>query len=344
MLGSMTSLASPVPSAPRGRHASPGALRLAVCYLTVVACLPYITLKMIWLAGGTVGVNDVGMMHSPATVFVNALTLGMDAVAILIVVAFTYGWGMRVPAWLVVVPIWVGTGFLVPLGLGVPLGTGLQLALGQGSPMSSASASELQPWVFMVVYSGFITQGVGLTVSFAGYARTRWPEVFALRARDAKASPADVMRRFLAWAATVPMAFAAVVDLYWAFGGDGGRAVHLNTAQQVFQGVNGAVLAGGAVGAVLLVQRKSGRLFRPLLATWLGAGAGFSNGLFAALSPMDKTITTLMHLDGEAGLLGGLVTGVVAASLVAERASEKAAEPMAGSAGQSARPTASSTP
>ncbi|MFC5180997.1 hypothetical protein [Actinomadura harenae] len=337
----MTTIAPPLPSAPRGRHGSPGPLRLAIAYLTCAACAPYIVLKLIWLFGGNLGVNEAGWMHTTKVEVANAITLTLDATAILIVLAFTFGWGLRLPSWLVVVPIWVGTGLLSPLALGVPVGAMVQFVSGEGSPTSTASASALDPWVFAVVYGGFVTQAIGLTIAFVFYARARWPEVFALTARDVPAGPADVMRRFLVWAAAVPLTFAAIVDLFWAFGG-GGRAEDLSTAQQVFQFVNGAILLAGAAGAVALVQRRRGRLLVPLVATWVGGGAGFSYGLFTSMVAADPDTTTLMNLQALTALLGGLVIALAGASLIAERAAGRAAG--VGADGQSASPTASSTP
>ncbi|MEV4256916.1 hypothetical protein AB0J52_27450 [Spirillospora sp. NPDC049652] len=338
----MTTFAQPVPSAPRGRHGSPGALRLAIAYLTCAACVPYIVLKLTWLLGGNVGVNDTGMMHSTKVEVANAITFALDTTTILIALAFTYGWGRRLPSWLVVVPIWVGTGLLAPLAVGIPLGTIVQFALGEGSPTSSSGASALDPWVFAVVYGGFITQAVGLTAAFVFYAKARWPEAFALLARDVPAGPTDVMRRFLAWAAAVPMAFVVVVDLYWAFGGDGGRTTALSTTQQVVQFVDAAIALAGAAGALVLVHRRRGRLIVPMAATWIGGGAGFGYGLFTCMVAADPDTTTLMNLDALAGMLGGLVIALAGASLIAERAAERIAA--AGGDGQSASPTASSTP
>lgn len=339
----MTTFAESVPPASRGRHRSPGALRLAIAYLTCAACVPYLTLKTDWLFGGNIGVNDVGMMHSTKVVVVNAITVLLDATTILLALTFAYGWGRRLPSWLVVVPMWVGTGLLAPLALSLPLGTIVQFAMGEGSPTSSASASALDPWVFAVVYGGFITQAVGLAIAFVLYARARWAEVFAMEARDVPASPADVMRGFLTWASVAPMVFAVVVDLYWAFGGDAGRRTELSTTQQVIQFVNAAIAFAGIAGALMLVRRRSGRLIVPLIATWVGGGAGFSYGLFTCLVAADPETTTLMNLEALAGMLGGLVIALSGASLIAERAGERVVR-SGGDEAQSASPTASRTP
>ena len=61
-------------------------------------------LKVVWLSGGTIGVADVSMMREPSMIALNAVTAGMDLVAIVIAMAFTHRWGLRIPAWLVLPP------------------------------------------------------------------------------------------------------------------------------------------------------------------------------------------------------------------------------------------------
>src|SRR4029453_3589939 len=87
--------------------------RLVVGYATVVVALPYLSLKIVWLAGGTLGVADRAMMQHAGMIALNAITAGMDLVAIAIALAFTHSWGLKLPAWLVLPPMWVATGFLL---------------------------------------------------------------------------------------------------------------------------------------------------------------------------------------------------------------------------------------
>ncbi|WP_203933727.1 hypothetical protein [Virgisporangium ochraceum] len=74
-------------------------------------------------------------------------------------------WGMRIPVWLLAVPMWVGAGLLAPFVVLMPAAVVL-------APPDSPDA-ELQPWVFVVVYGSFIVLGVGLTVALPLYARAR---------------------------------------------------------------------------------------------------------------------------------------------------------------------------
>ncbi|MCP9954531.1 hypothetical protein LUX33_43155 [Actinomadura madurae] len=89
----MTVSAHPLPGRARAAHGGPGRLRLAVCAATIAACVPYLTIKIAWLSGGTVGWNDASAAEDTALYAGNAITMGMDAVAVLVAMAFTFPWG-----------------------------------------------------------------------------------------------------------------------------------------------------------------------------------------------------------------------------------------------------------
>ncbi|MFD0853265.1 hypothetical protein ACFQ07_13575, partial [Actinomadura adrarensis] len=111
-------------------------VRLAFCYLTLAACLPYLTLKALWLSGADIGLDAeaADQMHSAKFMVANAVTMGMELTAVLVAFTFTYPFGRRLPAWLVLFPMWVGTGLLAPIALGAPLGMLVQAVAG-GSPL-----------------------------------------------------------------------------------------------------------------------------------------------------------------------------------------------------------------
>jgi hypothetical protein len=144
--------------------------RLIVGWAAVLGTVPYLALKFAWLAGSTVGVVDVQAFAVPSVVALNAVTAAMDLVAVVVALAFTYPWGQRVPALLVLVPIWVGTGFLAPIVVLLPM-TGVSLGAAPADPV-------LASWVQPVVYAGFGWQGLMLMIAFVLYARERWPWVF----------------------------------------------------------------------------------------------------------------------------------------------------------------------
>ncbi|WP_153530924.1 hypothetical protein [Actinomadura macrotermitis] len=317
--------------------AGPGRFRVAVCAATIAACVPYLVLKIAWLSGSTVGWNDAAAARGSALAVGNAVTMGMDAVAVGAALAFTFAWGRRLPAWLVVVPIWFGTGLLAPIVLGVPLGTVLQ-ALIDGTAPVRGSAGGLQGWVYAMVYGGFTCQGLGLLTAFVPYARLRWADVFALRTADVPRGATHAVQAFLAHAAAVPTLAYAALQLVWACGGTAGQPAGegMNITQRTVAGAYGLLALAGAAGLLAIVHRRGGRLYVPVLAAWTGAGATFAWSLYMLIitvgTPdfLDARSTPLTGLALLCGVLGGLVTGLAGAFFLAER--------------QSARPTASSTP
>lgn len=230
-------------------------VRHAIGWAAVVATVPYLALKTIWLAGGTVGVVDVDAFGEPSAFVLNAVTAGMDVVAILVALLFTCGW--RVPGLLVLVPIWVGTGFLVPIAVMVP---GMDF---------SAPQSFLEPWVQPLVYGGFAFQGLMLAIAFVFYARERWAYVFLLDTADI---PAAGVVRLLAGHVGVLLAAAAAVR--YLAGGDF---------------VFGAFALAAAAGSLVITHRVRGRFWVPVAAAWVGAGSLFAWGSWSAVNALAET-------------------------------------------------------
>ncbi|MEU5878068.1 hypothetical protein [Spirillospora sp. NPDC047279] len=282
-------------------------LRRALCLLTAAACAPYITLKLIWLAGGDLGVSGDAAteMHSATFVAANAITMGMEIVAVVIVFAFTYPWGRRIPAWLVLAPMWVGTGLLAPIALGVPLGLAAQAVAG-GSPIpENDDSGDMSGWVFAVVYGGFVLQAITLLAAFVLYARARWPEAFrrpVIRAGGTRAP--QVL--FVNGASVVAVA-CGVTQVLWAFtGGEfGGDTAYETVAQRTFAAVGGLLALAGAAGALALVHGRGSRPVLALTAAWTGAGHLLAGGLFAGAAGAAGAVNMY-------GALAGLLLGVAA--------------------------------
>jgi hypothetical protein len=268
----------------------PRIARLVACYGAIAACLPYLTLKIAWLAGSTVGTVGHGTAEMGDTRHVvgNAITLCLDLVAIAVALAFTYRWGQRLPAWLVLAPIWVGTGLLAPIALGAPLGAVVQGIAG-GSP--TGSDNGLRGWVYAIVYGGFTLQAIMLLAAFVLYARARWARVFRMRTGDLRADVHRPGRKLLANATAVVATGYGVLQLVWALSGGalGGDPAAVRTAaQQTFWAAQGPLSMAGALGLLTMVHRwghgpRAGRLLAPLAATWVGAGVLFASGLYAAM-------------------------------------------------------------
>jgi hypothetical protein len=284
--------------------------RLVACYGAIAACVPYLTLKIAWLAGSAVGTVGHGTAEMGDTRHVvgNAVTMGMDVVAIVVAAAFTYRWGQRLPAWLVLVPIWVGTGLLAPIALGVPLGVVVQ-GLAGGSP--APADNGLQGWVYGVVYGGFTIQAIMLLAAFVLYARTRWAQVFRMRTRDLRVEVIRPSQILLANAAAVVATGYGVMHLVWAVSGGalGGYPAAVQTAlQKTFWAAQGPLSIAGAIGLLTLVHRwghgpRTGRFLLPLGATWVGTGVMFASGLYAAMvqggtSPVRLLVLLLSAVTG----------------------------------------------
>lgn len=253
----------------------------------MVGTIPYLALKTIWLTGGTIGVVDTAAFDEPSAFVLNAVTAGMDVIAILVALLFTYGW--RVPGLLVLVPIWVGTGFLIPIAVMLP---GMDF---------SAPQSFLEPWVQPLVYGGFAFQGLMLVIAFVFYARERWGFVFLLDTADIPAAGAVRMI-----ATHVGALLAAAAAVRYLAGGD-----------LVF----GAFALAAAAGALVMTHRIKGRFWVPVVVTWLGAGSLFAWGSWSAVNAIAATFLArnapvwppLLDLTG--GALIGLTSLSVFAGL-----------------------------
>ncbi|MFV2176901.1 hypothetical protein ACFHW2_05010 [Actinomadura sp. LOL_016] len=341
----------------RGRtvaREAPGRLRLAVCAATIAACVPYLTIKLAWLSGGTVGWNDAEAARDSTLYVGNAVTMAMDAAAVAVVLAFTFRWGLRLPPWLVLAPIWIAAGLLAPIAIAVPPAA-VVMAFGDAAP-ASGSPDALQGWVFGVVYTGFTLQGIGLLTAFVLYARVRWGDVLAARTQDVAVGATHGLQGLLTRTAMVFAVVFAAANLYWAFGGTAGRpdgpTGDMNVAQHILAGA-GAVLAVAGAGALLLVLRRAHRprrFVRPLAVAWIGSAATFAWPLYSLVivlvQPGDMGHDTAVgtNLMSLAGMFAGLLTGLAGAALLAEHAAARPAGAAAAAAGQRARPTASSTP
>lgn len=356
---------------PQGRAVAPeapGRLRLAVCAATIAACVPYLTIKLAWLSGSTVGWNDAEAARDSTLYVGNLVTMAMDAVAVVIALAFTFRWGLRLPAWLVLAPTWIAAGLLAPIAIAVPPAA-VVMAFDEPAPASGAQ-DAMQGWVFGMVYTGFTVQGIGLLTAFVLYARARWGDVLAARTQDVAVGATHGLQVLLARTAMVFAVAFAAPNLYWAFGGTAGRpdgpTGDMNVAQHILAGA-GAALAVAGAGALLLVLRRAERprrFVRPLAVAWAGSAATFAWPLYTLVivlvqpGEMGHDMAAATNLTSLAGIFAGLLGGLAGAALLAEHAAAgrpgrtgtgRAADvpadvPAVRPAGYSARPTASSTP
>ncbi|MFF4365732.1 hypothetical protein [Streptomyces sp. NPDC001594] len=286
----------------------------------LAATLPYLTLKAAWLAGSRAGIPDGSILLSGGTALAvgNAVTLAMDACVILLVLVLTRPWGLRVPGPLLTVPVFVATGLLTPIVLGYPAQL-LVKALGMGADEAVRAAREpfLDPWVFAVVYGGFIIQAIALAGLFVPYARERWGR----RWQGALGRPLPPPTGVVAGAAALAGAVAGAVQLYWAFGGTGWlpgeRAAAYSAESGVVSGAHAICAFAAAAGALLLARggRRAARW--PLALAWTGGAAALSWGAWTLIAVLGVNLgegepsTTGFFLTYADQMITGLLTGAV---------------------------------
>ncbi|WP_316520482.1 hypothetical protein [Kitasatospora brasiliensis] len=293
------------------------AVRAGAAWTAVAATVPYLTLKTLWLTGHPVGTDDPAAMDR--LWLVNLLTVGMDAIAVALALAFVRPWGRRAPAGLVAFPMWVATGLLGTILVALPPYLLSLLLLGPESGSGDPDDQGPGDWVFLLVYGGFAVQGVALLTAFALYARRRWAGLLRERIGDLPDSPTLSVQRVLACVAGLLAAGVAAARAYWALGGTAGLPQAMvedrNRGMAVMDGV-AAVMAVAAVAALLVLVfrvRPERRLLRPLLVVWTAAGSlfGWGGWQLVALGVSTTRVTELRMA------VPGLLPLVEAAQVVA---------------------------
>ncbi|MGW7820678.1 hypothetical protein ACWGLF_21705 [Streptomyces puniciscabiei] len=301
----MTISTAPVPT-------GVSALRRSLRFVAVAACLPYLSLKLAWIAGSHLGIPDGSPLleHRLTMALINGLTVLMDATVVVLALLLTRPWGRRVPAWLLAVPMWLAVGLLAPIMVGFPL----QLALHSGEDGHSDGKPFLADWVFGVVYSGFIVQGLALGTLFAGYAGERWGHLWRGRVGElpAGSGPAKAQRRTAVTAALAAL-FPGAVRLLCACGAadlDGGGHRSMQCVYVLF-------LAAAVTGAWQLAFRRGRGLpvAVPLTLAWTGSGAVacWAGWVWLAVLVSGDRPTALTDLT----YAGQMVSGFLVASVIA---------------------------
>ncbi|WP_232662150.1 hypothetical protein [Pseudonocardia sp. TRM90224] len=278
----------------------PAGLERALGWAAAAGTVPYLALKGIWLFGGHAGVADPALLADPSVLVLNVVTAVMDLLVIVLALALVYPWGRRLPAWTLLLPVWVGTGFLAPMAIAVV--PGLLLEASEAPP---ATMPQLESWVQPMVYSGFAWQGVFLIAAFVLHARRRWDA--AVRVPGAPSGP---LGQVLAVVAVGGMATAAVSALLRLVDG-----VASGTASGAFIGAVHAGLGVAAIaGMIALVKGRAERRWLAVGGVFAGSAAPFSWGLWAAVTMMGTTVfdgtNALAGMAGLSGLLGGFALAV----------------------------------
>ncbi|MYS35485.1 hypothetical protein K388_02494 [Streptomyces sp. KhCrAH-43] len=312
---------------------TPLSARSALRTVAITACLPYITLKTAWLAGSHVGIPDGSVLldHRALMAVANGGSVLMDGAVVVLALLLTRPWGLRVPAWLLALPMWTATGLLLLIMTGYPLQL-LVLALGgNGGGAGTAGRPVLHEWVSAVVYGGFILQGLSLGALFALYARDRWGHLWRGTLGELPDSPTAPALRAGAVAAALLALVPGTMHLLWAAGSTAGlsadRAAGRDSGFHVLEALYVLWTAVAAAGVLLLAFRRSALPLRvPLAAAWGGSGvmACWGGWLSAtSLTSADDAAqqpTAAMVLTYAVQMLVGTLMVTLGAYFLAERA------------------------
>ncbi|GAA3148802.1 hypothetical protein ACFQ0X_33340 [Streptomyces rectiviolaceus] len=314
--------------------------------LAILAALPYLSLKIAWIAGSHIGIPEGSSLleHRTTMIFANGLTLLMDASVILLALLLTRPWGLRTPAWLLVFPMWAATGLLTPIMAGFPLQLVVRALGGSvyrpSAEDGSGSGAFLDEWVFGVVYGGFILQGLALGALFVLYARDRWGHIWRGRVWDLpRATARRSLQRGTAIAAALLAVAPATLNLLWVTGSTFGlseaRTEERTTDFYVLEALDLLYLAAAVAGGLLIAFRWVPALpvKVPLALAWLGSGAVACWGgwlLFASLGGSDDIAeqpTALMILTYAVRMIVGTLVVTLGVRFFKERAGAADREP-----------------
>ncbi|KES03448.1 hypothetical protein BU52_30485 [Streptomyces toyocaensis] len=270
-----------------------------------IAVTPYLLIKIVWTFGFFIPTEEMGGADWRA---INAATAFLAAVGIVLAMAFSRPWGERLPAWLVALPVWVGTGLLVPMLLLAPV-------LGPAAMNRDQDAGSPDFWIYeqILVMISLVGVGVGLPVALAGYARARWPE--ALRGPLRCAEPVGGTRQLqvtLARLVAVGCVLLACVKVFWAAGGTLGLdADELDRRDLWWHMLSLSTAAWALAGAwgilVLTAHRGSRRFLPPMAAAWVSSGMLFAYSVYNLL-----TLTDMQQPSPELPIAGALARDVSA--------------------------------
>ncbi|MER7948529.1 hypothetical protein ABTY59_14185 [Streptomyces sp. NPDC096079] len=300
--------------------------RRALRALAILACLPYISLKIAWVAGGRLGIpaGSVLLERPQLMAIVNAISVVADALVVVLALLLTQAWGRRFPAWLLALPMWGATGLLTPIMTGYP--TQLAVALVTGDEKATAPAEPfLDDWVFAVVYGGFILQGLALGTLFALYARDRWGHLWRGRLGELPAHASGSGAKALAAAGAVVALVPAALHLLWATGSTTGlsarRIAERDSDFRVLEAQWVAFLVAAVVLVLFLVLRRPARLrVRTTLAlTWTASGAVGCWGAYLSLVALMPDPDPTKRVPGlvQLAYAGEMITGLLLAACVA---------------------------
>ncbi|MBT2443392.1 hypothetical protein J7E93_25515 [Streptomyces sp. ISL-36] len=304
----------------------PNATRRILRTLAEVACLPYIALKIAWVAGSEIGIpaGSVLLDHRTLLIVVNSVSVIADALVVVLALLLTQPWGLRVRAWLLAVPVWAATGLLAPIMIGFPAQMATSLFTGP-QRHESGGRPFLDEWVFGVVYGGFIVQGITLGTLFFLYTRDRWGHVWRGTLGDLPARFSGTGARITAVVAALLAIVPAVPHVMWALGSTSGlaaaRVLERTSDFYVLEWMRLFFAAVAVVSVLLLVfQRARSLPVRTVLGIgWVGSGG---LGCWGAYMTLVSLMPETDPVEAHTGLMqltyaGEMITGFLLAGCLA---------------------------
>lgn len=299
-------------------------LRRICGYGAAISVAPYLLIKILWTFGLFLPTEQMG---DASWRIINAVTAVLAAIGIFLAMAFCRLWGERLPAWLVALPIWVGTGLLVPMLLIAPF-------LGPAAMIRDQEAGAADFWVYEQIFVMISLFGIGifLPLALAGYAMARWPEALS-GTTDYKELPGNTLQLQIILARIVATGciLLGVIKVFWAVGGSFGIDPATMSERDVWWHLlslsTGVWSFAGAWGILVVVSssRRSRWFLPPMTAAWISSGALFSNNLYSALSsvrldaPPSPEYPLAWLLTTQTGIVLGIIMGMIILLVLHER-------------------------
>ncbi|MDH2427687.1 hypothetical protein [Sphaerisporangium sp. TRM90804] len=262
----------------------------------------YLVVKAIWIVALLSGNGSPEIRTDTADwVVLNAVTVGMSLIGVVLGLALAQPWGRRLPAAALIFVAWAGVGFLIPM-LPYMLVTAVLGAAGAGTGTGTEATSAeggvvMHDWDTALISIGFAGMAMGLAVGLPIYMWERWPHAFVGRLDDA--SPAAALPRspwnlHMVRTTMVVACALGILWLYWAVGGTLG----LDPARLDPMDLNGRLLSGNsAIWAFIgawSVRLIAGRRSASRLPFWIPMALAFTaSGSLFAWSGWKLTMTLL---------------------------------------------------
>lgn len=290
-------------------------MRRTCGYGAAIAVTPYLLIKIAWTFGLFIPTDQMGNDSWRA---INATTMVLAAIGILLAMAFCRPWGERLPAWLVALPVWVGTGLLVPMLLLAPV-------LGPAAMTRDKEAGAADFWAYeqLFVIVSLVGVGICLPLALAGYAKARWPEALG-GPIDCGELPGHTRQLQITMGRLVAAGciLLGIIKVFWAAGGtlgiDSAELDNRDVWWYLLSLSTGVWALAGAWGLlVLTIRRGSRRFLPPMAAAWISSGMLFSHNTYNLLTairpdaqpnpeyPLTRVLTT------EAGIVLGIMMGMI---------------------------------